>query len=150
MVMVLGGRFWMVKWWRREMVACQFFPLPQQMAQFWNFLPLHVGHFICPYSPVPLHNPQGVEEVPEPWQVWQMAAKATPSEANVAANPNNKWRRVMVLSSFMVVSSSTNRLFAAVRKISPGILKKVKTLEYVKRLAPIVPKNSPGVRCGIP
>ncbi len=55
-----------------------------------NPLPLQVGHFICEYTPVPLHKPQAIEDVPEPWQIWQMAATATPAEIRVAANPINK------------------------------------------------------------
>jgi hypothetical protein len=91
--------------------------LPPQTEQGGKPLPLHVGHFICPYRPVPLHKPQANEDVPEPWQSWQMAATATPADIRVAANPINRWRREMFLSDFMVVFRVPS-LFAAGREIS--------------------------------
>jgi hypothetical protein len=44
-------------------------PLPPQTGQGGNPLPLQVGHFIRACTPVPLHKPQGKEDVPEPWQI---------------------------------------------------------------------------------
>jgi hypothetical protein len=53
-----------------------------------------------------LHKLQAIDEVPEPWQIWQTAATATPAEIRVAANPIIRWRRERLLSDFMVVLDS--------------------------------------------
>lgn len=68
-----------------------------------NPLPLHEIHLLCEYTPVPLHKPQAIDEVPEPWQSWHMAAIAIPADIRVATNPINRWRREQFLSDFMVM-----------------------------------------------